>query len=214
MTHPRSLTCSLTLGALALLSPPSPSGFAREGQNYQAGRDPMETSKREAADWDREREGADAGDPGAQTEVGLHYMKGGRVPQDEAEAVKWFRKAADQNHPEAQFSLGEAYRKGDGVAKDPAEAVKWFRLAADQGWHPAQAVLGQMYMRGEGVTRDDVEALMWFRIAGKEHLGLGAYFDSKVLLARLNKQEVAEAEKRASEFTVRKPEKQEVPPTK
>jgi len=38
------------------------------------------------------------------------------VPQDYAEAVRWYRKAADQGIAEAQFSLGIAYANGVGVA--------------------------------------------------------------------------------------------------
>src|SRR4029077_12512676 len=52
------------------------------------------------------------------------------VPQDYAEAAKWYRKAADQGFAEAQSNLGAMYAKGQGVPQDYVEAYKWFDLAA------------------------------------------------------------------------------------
>ncbi|HCN10096.1 MAG TPA: hypothetical protein DIT01_19390, partial [Lentisphaeria bacterium] len=52
-----------------------------------------------------------------------------RVPQDDAEAVKWFRKAAEQGYPQAQYNLGVAYANGEGVPEDDVAAVKWYRKA-------------------------------------------------------------------------------------
>ena len=62
------------------------------------------------------------------------YRDGRGVPQDDAEAVRWYRLAADQGLADAQFSLGVMYAIGDGVPKDDAEAARWYRLAADQGY--------------------------------------------------------------------------------
>jgi TPR repeat protein len=55
------------------------------------------------------------------------------VPQDYAEAVKWYRKAADQGNAVAQYDLGVMYDKGQGVpqnfavttAKNAAKAGTW-----------------------------------------------------------------------------------------
>ena len=55
------------------------------------------------------------------------------MAQDEAEAVKWYRKAAEQGNAGAQTNLGVAYHNGAGVPKDDAEAMKWYRKAAEQG---------------------------------------------------------------------------------
>ena len=67
------------------------------------------------------------------------------MPQDYAEAVKWYRKAADQGDAAAQFNLGVMYATGQGVPQDYAEAVKWYRKAAEQGHAGAQYNLGVMY---------------------------------------------------------------------
>lgn len=61
------------------------------------------------------------------------YRDGRGVPQDDKEAVKWFRKAAEQGFATAQSNLGWMYEKGRGVPQDDKEAIKWYRKAADQG---------------------------------------------------------------------------------
>ncbi len=63
----------------------------------------------------------------AQFNLGNMYAMGEGVPEDDAEAVKWFRKAAEQGHAGALFNLGVMYDDGEGVPEDDAEAVKWFR---------------------------------------------------------------------------------------
>ena len=73
------------------------------------------------------------------------YDNGEGVPEDAAEAVRWFRLAAEQGDATAQFNLGVMYDNGEGVPKDAAEAVRWFRLAAEQGYAAAQLNLGVMY---------------------------------------------------------------------
>ena len=50
---------------------------------------------------------AEAGDAEAQKNLGVMYAIGEGMPQDDAEAVAWFRKAAEQGHAEAQFILAE-----------------------------------------------------------------------------------------------------------
>ena len=91
---------------------------------------------------------ADEGDALAQFNLGVRYANGEGVPQDDVEAVRWYRLAADQGHAEAQFNLGAMYDDGRGVPEDDAEAVRWYRLAADQGLGTAQYNLGTMYTEG------------------------------------------------------------------
>jgi TPR repeat protein len=47
------------------------------------------------------------------------YAEGQGVPQDHAEAARWYRKAADQGNALAQFGLGLMYDQGHGVAAGP-----------------------------------------------------------------------------------------------
>ena len=54
------------------------------------------------------------------------------VPENDVEAVRWFRLAADQGDAFAQYILGISYDNGQGVPQDFVEAHKWFNLAAAQ----------------------------------------------------------------------------------
>jgi len=96
------------------------------------------------------------------------YQNGNGVPQDDAEALKWYRKAAEQGYTLAQFCLGLMYRNGNGVPQNDAEAVKWFRKAAEQGNVDAQNWLGWMYQNAKGVPQDYAEAMKWYRKAAQQ----------------------------------------------
>jgi TPR repeat protein len=79
------------------------------------------------------------------------FPNGQGVPQDDVQAVSWYRQAAEQGNAVAQSNLGGFYRLGRGVPQDYAQAVTWFRQAADQGDAAAQFNLGIAYSFGEGV---------------------------------------------------------------
>ena len=93
------------------------------------------------------------------------YANGYGVPQNDAEAVKWYGLAAEQGYAGAQYDLALKYHAGEGVPQNYAEAMKWLRLAAEQGYASAQYDLGVMYGKGEGVPQDDAEAYVWFSLA-------------------------------------------------
>lgn len=111
---------------------------------------------------------AEGGDAMAQAMLAQLYADGKGVPQDYAEAARWYRLAANQGHAEAQNNLGLMYNNGEGAPRDNAEAVKWYRLAADQGAASAQNNLGRMYYHGEGVPQDYAEAARWYRLAADQ----------------------------------------------
>src|SRR5271165_2127439 len=76
---------------------------------------------------------AEQGDAEAQYNLGVMYRDGDGVPQDDKEAVRWFRLAAEQGLANGQFNLGYMYGTGHGVPQDDKEAVRWCRLAAEAG---------------------------------------------------------------------------------
>jgi TPR repeat protein len=76
---------------------------------------------------------ADKGNAAAQFTLGFMYAHGQGVPQDDAQAAKWYRLAADQGHALAQNNLGVMYANGRGVPKDAVLAYRWFNLAVAQG---------------------------------------------------------------------------------
>ena len=66
---------------------------------------------------------AEKGDAVAQFILGFMYDEGKGVPQDYAEAAKWYRKAAKQGNIAAQYNLS--------LMEDRAEMEKWYRRAAE-----------------------------------------------------------------------------------
>ena len=134
------------------------------------------------------------------------YDRGQGVPQNYAEAVKWYRKAADQGEALAQSTLGFMYAKGQGVPQNYAEAVRWFRKAADQGNARAQRNLGFMYANGQGVPRDYVQAHKWSNLAAsrfpasdKENRDK-AVKNRDIMAAKMTPAQIAEAQKLAREW--------------
>ena len=68
-----------------------------------------------------------------QSNLGLMYDNGEGVPEDDRQAVFWYRKAAKQGDAVAQSNLGNMYDDGEGVPKDDVQAYVWINLAAAQG---------------------------------------------------------------------------------
>ncbi len=67
----------------------------------------------------------------SQYNLGQMYYAGKGVPQNFAEAVKWFSRAAQKGVPGAQLSLGVAYALGRGVQPNLTEAYKWLKLSME-----------------------------------------------------------------------------------
>ena len=65
-------------------------------------------------------------------------LTGRGVPQDDAEAVKWYRMAAEQGYAGAQNNLGILFANGEGVLQDYVSAYMWLDLAAAQAHEDAQ----------------------------------------------------------------------------
>lgn len=118
---------------------------------------------------------AEQGDAKAQVGLGYLYSEGEGVPEDDEEAVKWYRLAAEQGHASAQYNLGFMYANGEGVTEDDKEAVKWFRLAAEQGNGAAQNSLGNRYENGEGVIINYIEAVRLFNLSARQGNEYGMY---------------------------------------
>lgn len=116
---------------------------------------PVDAQQVHAALLARAEQGGDAEE---QYAIGFAYLNGrGGLPQDYAEAARWYRLAAEQGHAVAQYGLGMMYSNGVGVPEDDVEAVRWYRLAAEQGYAGAQASLGFHYATGDGVPQDYVQ---------------------------------------------------------
>ena len=64
---------------------------------------------------------AEAGDTEAQYNLGLMYVNGRGVAQDDVEAVAWYRRAAEQGIAEAQYWLGYIFARSAGNGGVPEE---------------------------------------------------------------------------------------------
>jgi TPR repeat protein len=76
---------------------------------------------------------ADQGKVGAQYSLGVMYSNGDGVPENDAEAVKWYRRAAGQGDVDAQSILAFMYVTGEGIPKSPIDAYVWWSMAKTQG---------------------------------------------------------------------------------
>jgi TPR repeat protein len=146
-----------------------------------------------ASEFDEMKALADKGDAYAQNNLGVIYDNGRGVPENDAEAVKWFRKAAAQGAVDAQYNLGVMYDNGRGVPENDAEAVKWFRKAAAQGRADAQYNLGFMYATGEGVPENNIRAYVWWSMA-KTQGDTGAATNIDILKPQMTPQQIADGQ--------------------
>ena len=86
-----------------------------------------------ASEFDEMKALADKGLAWAQYFLGNMYDTGEGVPENDAEAAKWFRKAADQGYADAQLNLGFSYANGEGVPENNIRAYVWWSMAKTQG---------------------------------------------------------------------------------
>jgi TPR repeat protein len=96
----------------------------------------MSDKERQAEVWEMQKLAA-RGDIAAQKSLGHKYYFGQDVPQDYAEAAKWYKKAAEQGDYGAQYEIGEMYCAGEGLPQDYSEALYWLRKSAAQGYDEA-----------------------------------------------------------------------------
>ncbi len=138
-------------------------------------------------------------------------LLGQSMPQDYAQAMKWYRKAAEQGDARAQFNLGVMYDKGQGVPQDYAQAMKWYRKAAEQSDAGAQNNLSRMYGLGLGVPRDYVEAHKWANLVAANGTDAETrYIATKMqdaLASKMTPAQIAEAQKLAREWKPKTPTK-------
>jgi TPR repeat protein len=86
-----------------------------------------------ALDFDETMAAAMQGSVIDQYNLGVMYENGHGVPENDAEAVKWYRKAAEQGHESAQSNLGVMHFNGDGVPENNIHAYVWLSMAKTQG---------------------------------------------------------------------------------
>jgi putative methionine-R-sulfoxide reductase with GAF domain len=106
---------------------------------------------------------AEKGDPSAQNLLGLRYVSGEGVKQDEREAVRWFTKAAEQGNTSAQSKLGSIYFRGRDIPQNVNQAYFWMVLARANGDENSKvlAPLVAARLTHAQVTSIELEASRW-----------------------------------------------------
>ena len=147
---------------------------------------------------------AKQGNVGSQLSLAFMYDNGIGVPEDNAEAAKWYRPPAERGDSTAQNNLGWLYERGEGVPENHHEAVKWYRRAAEWGNAYAQYNLGRMYSIGKGVPQHDVLAYFWFNIAAASpNYGFtreDAVKSRDSLAQKMERMEITEAQRLSRKF--------------
>ena len=124
--------------------------------------------------------GAKTGDLNAMTALGIMYITGVGVIQNDVKGFKYVQDAANKSHPKAQYTLGAIYYLGAGVSIDFNKAFSWISLSADQGYADAQHNLAQMYEAGEGVSQNFEQAYEYYLKAARND-----NLDSQIKVAQM-----------------------------
>jgi TPR repeat protein len=121
--------------------------------------------------------------------------------------------AETSDHGYAQYYMGIMYKKGQGVEQDYKLAGEWFRKAAENRIPQAQFKLGELYMKGLGVPRDYEFAYVWFSV-GAEHKHDKSVNTVSKAMEKLSREELAEANKLATNYIEKYGPEKGVDPTK
>jgi uncharacterized protein len=184
--HLAMILVSIEFASLASAGPVEEGNAAYKAENYEAAFTAFSA-------------GAEQGLAQAQFSIGVMYMEGKGVPQDDQQALDWYRKAAEQGLPKAQYNMGYIYNNGKGVPQDFKQAAGWYRKAADQGAPKAQNSLGIMYQSGKGVSQDYIQAYKWFSLAAAN--GIKKATESRdVVGAKMTTAQITEARKLEREW--------------
>jgi len=89
-------------------------------------------------------ESAKQGNYDAMFDLGVLYMEGEVVKQDEKKAFDFFKASAEKGDAGSQFYLGVFYKEGKVVEQSDSQAKFWFEAAADQGDEDAIEMLNSL----------------------------------------------------------------------
>lgn len=128
---------------------------------YQEGLEAYDNSDYETA-FSYFRQAAEQGHTNAEYEVGMCYLDGDGVNEDEYEAAKWFRKAALKGHAEAQFELAELLEYNYYGYSSSEETFGWYKKAADQGNIDSAFRVAKMYYGGIGTEQSNEKAMEYY----------------------------------------------------
>lgn len=107
----------------------------------------------------------------AKLQLGIFYLLGKGVAQDDKLAMHWFELAAKDGHLMAQLNLADMHTMRDLFMIDGDEtesnllANQYYEHAATQNVIDAQMALAKRYSTGEGIPHDMKKAFEWYQKA-------------------------------------------------
>ena len=129
--------------------------------------------------------------------LGLMYANGQGAPQDDREAMKWYRLAAEQRVASEKNKIYPL------VKANFAQALKILKADAENGIADAQYYLGMMHADGLGAPYDPVLAHMWYNLSGLQG-HKGAENQIKTIEKNMSPQQIEQAQEKVRD---RKPRK-------
>jgi hypothetical protein len=139
------------------------------------------------------------GDAQAAFELGEMHASGVGMPENNSEAVRWYRIAAEKGNIKAQSLIGTAYHRGIGLAVDDVQATQWLSKAADQMDPLAQFQLGEGFETGWASQKDSTEAYKWYLLSASQGY-TKAIKKVTAIENTLTKNQRIDGQTRASEF--------------
>lgn len=137
----------------------------------------------------------------AQLQLGLRYVEGDGVIQNDKEAARWFAAAAKQGLPEAEYHYGLMLLKGRGVVQDYQAAFNWIERPAKRGYARAQYSLGELYRFGTGTAVNKARAYLWFNLAAAQGVDAAAKARDS-LVWQLKPEQIAEMQEEARRLSL------------
>ena len=86
--------------------------------------------------------------------LGRMYQFGDGVPENQSQALTWFRNSADLGYADGYFVSGQMYEKGLGTPQDYDRAFASYQAASDMGHMDALKRLAMMHAEGLGTQVD------------------------------------------------------------
>ena len=149
---------------------------------------------------------AKTGDLDAMHAVGIMYIGGWGIEQNDKKGIGYIVKAANQSHQKAQYTLGAMYYLGIGVPLDFEKAFSWISLSANQGYLDAQHNLAEMYENGKGIKKNLEKAYENYLLAARR-----GNLDSQKKVAQMYKKGIGtEKNIEKSEYWLKQVEKSKV----
>lgn len=95
--------------------------------------------------------------------MGVRYLLGRGVEQNNEKAFNYFSQAANSGDVMAQNEIAYMYAAGKGTPRNYTKSLYWYNKAANHGLASAQYNLGLMYYYGMGTPVNKPVANDWFK---------------------------------------------------